>query len=556
MISLGINIGHDRGAAIIKDGELVGAISQERVDRIKHSPSIDIPFQAIDSIIKYLNISFKDINYIGISSTAVDAKDLVKFYRDKLIAYYRSCDFQLIPVSHHLSHALAAYNTSDFDDAIIIVADGGGEVLGIMEEAESIFIGKGTNVTLVEQRLQNSFMHPMSRAHNYLYPFMNKELIGEQVSIGRKYEQITKLIGFGSHGEGKTMGLSPYGKETIKKEITPLTDINFDLKFGDFVKEIDQLCINQNTSYDIIINNKKSDIALSIQQFAEKQIIEIIRYAVNKYGIKNICLSGGVFLNCPINHKILETFNDIKLHICPASGDEGQCIGNAYAAFKASGLSFKNSNRTLPFLGISYNNNRIEESLKQKNLKYRFLEENELASIIAKEIYKNKIIGLFYSRSEIGPRALCHRSILANPCSSGMKDYLNHKVKHREKFRPFAPSVMQEYQFDYFDLLQESPYMLLAAQVKEKYKKIIPAVTHIDGSARIQAVKKEDNSLVYHILEEFRKLSGVPIVLNTSFNDNGEPIVETPEDAIKTFLLTNIDILVLNNFIVFKNGKT
>lgn len=555
MISLGINLGHDRGVAIVKDGILIGAIAQERIDRIKHSPSIEVPYEAINELLKYLNILFDEIRYIGISSTAVDSKNLINFYADKLKEYYNCDNFELVAVPHHLSHALAAYHTSNFNNAVILVADGGGETLGSMEESESIFIAEEMKIYTAEQRLQCGYMHPMSRPHNYLYPFINRELVTEPVSIGKKYEQITQLIGFGKNGEGKTMGLAAYGKDIVEKPVIAAKNLNFELKFGDMITEIEAKTISENKSYFQYIKENSANIAFSMQKYAENQVLEIIKYIKVKYHAKNICLAGGLFLNCPINHRILEEISDITLHICPATGDDGQAIGNAFAAFKRFNLPIKNSCSVLPYLGISYTDEQITKALKKKNLKFDFLSDEQLSIAIAKEIYNNKIVAVCFGRSEVGPRALCHRSILANPCWEGMKDYLNERVKHRERFRPFAPVVKADYQYKIFDLKQDSPYMLFSAKVKDEYRSVIPSVTHVDGSARIQAVSRQNNKLMYSILDEFEKISGVPVILNTSFNDNGEPIVETPEDAIKTFLLTNIDVLILNNYIVYKDKQ-
>lgn len=555
MISLGINVGHDRGAALVKDGVLVGAVAQERIDRIKHSPDTIIPFEAINELLKYLDISFEEIRYIGISSTAVDSKNLINYYTDKIKEYYNCGNFEMVSVPHHLSHALAAYHTSDFNDAVILVADGGGDTLGSMEEAESIFIAKGMEIYTAEQRLQCGYMHPMSRVHNYLYPFMNRELFNEPVSIGKKYEQITQLIGFGSHGEGKTMGLAAYGNSIIEKPVMPVKNLDFDLSFGDMLAEIEENTISEEKSYSQYINENRANIANSIQKYAENQVLEIVKYIKAKYQAKNICLAGGLFLNCPINHRILEEIDDITLHICPATADDGQAIGNAFAAFKKFDFPIKNSSSVLPYLGLSYTDDQIENAINKKGLKFDYLSEEQLTSAVAKEIYNNKNVAVCFGRSEVGPRALCHRSILANPCWEGMKDYLNERVKHRESFRPFAPVVKADYQYKIFDLKQNSPYMLFSAQVKEEYKSVIPSVTHVDGSARIQAVSSDNNRLMYSILDEFEKISGIPVLLNTSFNDNGEPIVETPDDAIKTFLLTNIDVLVLNNYIVYKDRQ-
>ncbi len=555
MISLGINIGHDRGAALVKDGQLIGAIAQERIDRIKHSPSTQVPYEAIDHLLAYLDINFQEINFIGISSIAVDSNELIDFYRREIIEHYGHSDVIIFSVPHHLSHAYSTYFTSGFNEAIILVADGGGEIIGKMEESESVFVGRGSTITCAEQRIQSQFVHTLSRPQNYIFPFMNPSFINDSVSMGKKYEQVTRLIGFGYGEEGKTMGLAAYGMDEIYKETTSLKSIDFKLSFGDIISEIHQDYLRSGESFSSYIKQKKANIAQSVQKYTERQVVEIIGYLLGRYGIRNICLAGGLFLNCPINHKLLETFENIKLHICPCAGDDGQAIGNAFAAFKLGGQVPYNSSAPIPYLGISYTDYDIKVALNRKKLSYKYMDEDILAQFIAHSIFANKIVGFFYGRSEIGPRALCHRSILANPCWEGMKDYLNQRVKHRESFRPFAPAVKKDAQYEYFALLQDSPYMLLAAQVLEKHKNRIPSVTHVDGTARVQAVGMEDNPLMYKVLNYFESLSGVPIVLNTSFNDNGEPIVESPDDAIGTFLRTNIDILVLNNFVIEKKPE-
>lgn len=551
MISLGFNIGHDRGAAIVKDGLLIGAIAQERIDRKKHSSSFHIPFMAIDYLLKYLDIKFEEIDIVGISSTAINANNLIELYKKELESYYKTENIKMIPVSHHQSHAFSTCFTSNFNEAIVLVADGGGEIIGDLEESESIFEFKHNNLCCKEQRLQSQFVHALSRPHNFLYSFMNSRFFNEKISIGKKYEQLTRLIGFGWGEEGKTMGLASYGECKYRKKCTPLENINFDLNFVDLIDLIEKDYKNSEKSFFQFIADNKANIACSIQQYAEDQIIELIRYIMHKYHPKNLCLAGGLFLNCPINHRILETFDDIRIHICPASGDDGQAIGNAFAAYNKIG-QINNTSEVLPYLGVSYSSSEILEVIKKKGQKYIYFSDDDLAEYIAKSIYNNKIVGFFHGRSEIGPRALCHRSILANPCWEGMKDYLNEKVKHREPFRPFAPVVTSNEQFDIFDLKQDSPYMLLAAQVNEKFNNTIPSVTHIDGSARVQSVSSKKDPLVFKILKEFEKLSGVPVILNTSFNDNGEPIVESPEDAINTFLKTNIDILILENYVIKK----
>ncbi len=553
-IVLGINIGHDRGAAILENGILLGAIAQERVDRIKHSTSMEIPFKAIDSLLNYFHISFNQIKYVGLSGTAVNIYELEYFYYTQLEEYYNYSDFKIIPVTHHLAHAESVFNTSGFEEAIIFVADGGGELIGNLEEAETIFWGKGKNIHALEQRLQSNYMHSFGRPQMYVYPFMNKQFSTEQISLGKKYSQITALLGFGLHGAGKTMGLAPYGKNLIDFKISPLDTFKFSLTFTDILDQIYNLFLKSGESYFLFIEKNKANIAQTMQCYLEKRIHVIVDYIIYKYQPKCICLAGGLFLNCPVNHQLIKNHPNINFFIFPACGDDGQAIGAAFHAYKMFGSDLKCTSFT-PYLGLDYKDNEIKAALIEKNLKYKQYSFERLSTILAKELKENKIIGLLHGRSEIGPRALCHRSIIASPTSSKMKDYLNKRVKHRETFRPFGPAVIDSSQFEIFNLKQDSPFMLLAAQVSSKYKGKIPAVTHIDGSARIQSISKHQNPFIYDIILKYASLTGIPVILNTSFNDNNEPIVESPYDAINTFLKTNIDILVIEDFIVYKESS-
>ena len=551
-ISMGINIGHDRGVAIVKDGILIGALAQERVDRIKHSTGLAIPYEAIDTLLKYLDISIHEINFIGITSIAVEISELSSYYASQIRNHYNYTDFQLIPISHHLAHASASFYTSGFNKSLIFIADGGGDIVGTQEESESVFIAKKQSIQLLERRLQSNYIHSWKRPQMYIYPFMNKAYSKEPISIGKKYSQITTLLQMGPHGEGKTMGLSAYGKRLIDFQFQKLDSLEFSLTFDDLLKEIYQIYLNSEQSYFDFMQIHKADIARTMQDYTEKRTMSIIDYLIDKYDPDNICLGGGLFLNCPLNHNILIKYPAIHLHICPAAGDDGQAIGAAFEASKYFCHTIQNLPTTIPYLGICYNSNEIEQVLKTRNQRYQKLSYDKLSSIIANCIYHNKVVGILHGRSEIGPRALCHRSILANPCCAEMKDYLNEHVKHREKFRPFAPVVTAERQFDIFDIKQDSPYMLLAAKVKDNYSSLLPAITHVDGSARVQSVKEEQEPFIYQILKEFEKLSGFPVLLNTSFNDFNEPIVESPNDAIKTFLSTQIDVLVIENYLIIK----
>lgn len=362
------------------------------------------------------------------------------------------------------------------------------------------------------------------------------------------------MIGFDWNQAGKTMGLASYGNCLIDFNVPEIKDLQFELTLDYIIEEIYRMYESSGLKYPTFINKYRQDIANTVQVYTEKMVIAIVGYLIDKYKINKLCLAGGLFLNCLLNHKILETYPDIELHICPAAGDDGQAIGAAFWSYrKFKDTTLLDNSKNIPYLGISYSNQLIKNSLENFNLKYEFYDStDELCKVIATNIYENKIIGFFTGRSEIGPRALCHRSIIANATWGGMKDYINQKVKHREPFRPFAPVVLEEYERTFFNLKQTFPYMLLAPTVNEDMSHLIPSVVHVDKTARVQSVNKNSNPFIYRVIEEFKNISGVPVILNTSFNDNGEPIVESPDDAIKTFLNTNIDVLVLEHFIVYK----
>lgn len=549
-------MGHDRSVSVVCDGELLGSLAAERVDRKKHSISSKVPFETIDTLLSYLCIDIYTIKYVGITYAAVNINNLSQLYADQLQEHYPNWNFKIIPVSHHLAHAASSYYTSCFDKALVFIADGGGDLVDGCEEAESLYIATRQNgLQLLEQRLQTNAIHTLSREQFHLYPYMNEIYKTEQISIAKKYEQITYILGFGWNQSGKTMGLASYGKELFPVKVPEISSLQYDLTAEFLIKEIYQLYLSSGSSYQSYIAKNRKHIAKTLQTYTETLVINIIGYLLQKYHIYHICLAGGLFLNCLLNHKLLEKYPEIIIHICPAAGDDGQSIGAAYIAYQyfIDKKLKKINNCSLPYLGISYSNEQIKDALERKYLSFKYYKNrDDLCKIIATEIYNNKIIGFFTGRSEVGPRALCHRSLLANATWSGMKDHLNEKVKHRENFRPFAPVVMEEFEQQYFKIKQSSPYMLLAPTVVTEYASQIPAVVHVDQTARVQSVNKKTNPFIYQVIKSFYELSGVPVLLNTSFNDNGEPIVETPQDAIITFLSTEIDVLVLENYLIYK----
>lgn len=550
-LALGISIGHDRSAAVVKDGILLGVVAQERLDRKKHSNSSFLAFECMDKLLNYLQISIHEIDCIGFSGSELDEDFNAGYLIQNFYSHYNCEHKPMYFVRHHQSHAEAVYAASPFNHALILIADGGGDYVGNQAEAESLFIGKDSDVTFIKGRYQDPIIRHMSNECNYLYPRMPKIIQDRQLSISRKYEQITYLLGFGWGQAGKTMGLASYGKSLLSYPPSADTDFKYEVNAKDILNDLYLLEAQSGQSHFQYLKENSANIAQTVQTYTEDIVIHLINSLIERYHEHNICLGGGLFLNCMLNKKILANCNVEKNYIFPACGDDGQAAGNAFFAYK------KHFGRTdfhvpLPYLGLSYSNQEIENEIQKKGLSYTYYPDEELAIKVAEYIAQEKIVGLHRGRTEIGPRALCHRSILANPANPHMKDILNSRVKHREYFRPFAPVVTLESLHEIFDIKQDSPYMLIAADVKQGFKDKIPAVTHVDGTARVQSVSIQQEPFIHAILLELGKRIGVPVVLNTSFNVAGEPIVETPGDTIQTFLKTEIDILIIGNYVIMK----
>lgn len=551
-IVLGIHVGHDRGACLIKDGEVIAALAQERLDRVKHSQSIAIPFDTIDVILKYCGLNVTDISCIGLSHVAIEGSAVLDLYKKEFFNHYKCSYVPFYFVSHHDAHAYAVYFSSGFDESLIFVSDGGGDFIDGKQESETMYIAKDATIMKISRRLQNIAVRHMKDPINHLLPFMPAYVQKLEMSLARKYSQITHLLGFKSGEEGKTMGLASYGKPLIDYADLFYKKLDFSLTYGDMIQEIFALQNLSGKSFKDFINEKAADIASTVQTYTEQSLISIIKSFLTRYPCKNLCLSGGIFLNCLTNHKILEQCDINNIFILPASGDDGQALGSAYYAYVQQYGGSQPFKISLPYIGLSYTDEEILDMINAKGLKFQKYDDHLLAKQIAAYIKENKIIGLHRGRTEIGPRALCHRSIIANPTNPEMKDVLNQRVKHREEFRPFAPTVTAEEQFKYFDLNRSSDYMLLATTVKKEYRTALTSITHIDNTARIQAVSQEQEPFIHMLLEEVKNLTGYPILLNTSFNVAGQPIVESPLDALNTFLATNIDVLVLSNYIINK----
>lgn len=551
-VALGIHVGHDRGACIIKDGKVIASLANERIDRIKHSQSLETPFEAINMLLKYCKLSIDDVGAIGLSGVAFEGMKMFNWYKSEFHAYYKCNHIPFYLIGHHEAHAYSTYYSSGFNKSLVFVFDGGGDFLYSKQEAETVYIGQDGNITEIDRRLQDMAVRHMKDEINHVFPLMPIYVQNLEMSLARKYSQITRLLGFGFGQEGKTMGLASYGTPLLNFSELNYNNLNYSLTYKDLIKEFYIMQQRDGKDFRGYISEQRENIASTVQSFIEHAVLSIISNFTKKYSIKNICLAGGLFLNCLTNHKILEKCKLDSVFLLPSSGDDGQALGCAYYAYIHEYGYDSPFKIKLPYLGISYSESEIKSAIEKKGLKYNRYNDVELASVMADYISENKIIAFHRGKTELGPRALCHRSILANPTNPYMKDILNNRVKHREAFRPFAPTVIEEDQYKYFDLLQDSPYMLLATTVKEEYRTQLSSITHVDNTARIQSVSKDREPFIHSFLLALKERTGFSIVLNTSFNVAGQPIVESPADAIDLFLLNEIDVLVIGNYVIIK----
>ena len=576
MYTLGISCYyHDSAAAILKDGKVIAAVEEERFSRKKFDDGF--PKLAIDWCIKESGVTPEQID-----SVAFYDKPILKFERllDNYIAVaprglhsfldvipkwihkrlwikedikknLKGFRGNIIFPDHHTSHASHAFFTSPFTEAAILTVDGVGEWT-------TTAFGKAHDITL---ELINDIRWPHS--------------------VGLFYSAFTYFLGFKvNEGEYKLMGLSSYGKpkyyDLILNELIDLKkdgSIHLNMKYFAFTH--DKVMTNQNFSDLFGIPPRKEDskteqihfdIGASAQLVLENILLNMVEHVHEKTKMKNLCFGGGVALNGVANYRILKEGPFENIHIPPSPGDGGSAIGCAqYSYFCQCKKKREIGNdaeriRNNIYVGPSYSNNQIKSYLDKNHIQYEYLETNRLLETTAKLISEQNIIGWFQDKMEWGPRALGNRSILADPREEKMKDILNEKIKHRESFRPFAPSILEEYASDYFEIdqffkkLQSNPfpYMLLVAKVKKPDK--IPAITHVDGTGRLQTVSRSTNQLYYDLISKFFEITGVPVVVNTSMNVRGEPIVNTLEQAFNMLIKTDLDYIMMGNHVIPKQG--
>jgi carbamoyltransferase len=554
---------HDSAAALLKDGVVIAAGQEERFSRKRHDS--DFPSKAIQYVLHEAGIRPDELDAVGFYD-----KPLLKFERmlsTYVATFPRSFNSfrKAMPVwlheklwvpsiirkelkpykgpiyfaEHHMSHAASCFLPSPFEEAAILTVDGVGEWA-----TASYGVGKGTDVTMLKEI---RFPH----------------------SLGLLYSAFTYYLGFKvNSAEYKVMGLAPYGKpvhfDRIMKEMVHLNEdgsFKLDMKYFSY----DHGLRMTNGAFDEFFGGpprrpetwmaeREFDIAASVQKVCEEVVLHMVRHLHRETGLAKLCMAGGVALNCVANGRVIRETPMKELWVQPAAGDAGGAVGVAHYLYNTIEKQPRAKGWTHAYLGPQFTDAEIAQYLDGAGARYTTLTDQELPRRTAKLVSEGHVVGWFQGRMEFGPRALGARSILADPRDPKMRDTLNMKIKFREGFRPFAPSVLMDKASEWFEIDCDSPYMLLVAQVREG-KRTIPSVTHVDNSARLQTVTREEAPLYYDLIRAFEEITGVPIVINTSFNVRGEPIVCTPHDAYLCFMRTNMDHLVLGHHLLDKKEQ-
>lgn len=558
MISIGVNYSqmHDSSACIARDGEVLFAVAEERLSRVKHDARF--PTQAIRACLGFAGLRAEEVDFVcqgwpkpsatyahdlknyALGRQPVDSRALLNSTRHYVSMWHQRSGenrfrhefgtskpkFRL--VDHHLAHAISAYAYSGFDDAAVLVLDGRGAW-----EATSLWRGHGGLLD-----------------HVWTIPWPN--------SLGLFYAQFTHYLGFEPNAdEWKVMGLAPYGEpgidlgEFIIPEDSPYrvsTKLLISKDSAPLAKIEKRLGPRRIPESEIGTPHK--NLAFSVQDACERAMLVLARAAVAKTGCRNLCLAGGVALNSKANGKILSSGIVDRIFVQPAAGDDGVCLGAVLAPNLDAGGKLPLHKMRHAYLGPQSTEDDIARTID--TYKLRATRVSDQAAAAAQMLANGKILGWFQGRMEFGPRALGARSILADPRDPEMNVKVNNAVKFREWWRPFAPSMLREVANDYIESATDSPFMILTAQVKPDKRAVIPSVTHVDGSARPQTVERDVNPLYWRLIQEFGARTSVPVVMNTSFNLRGEPIVCTPTEAVRTFFSSGMDALVMGNFVVEK----
>lgn len=573
MFTLGLNAYHaDSSAAIYKDGTLIAATEEERFRRLKHWAGF--PSMAIAFCLKEAGVSLDRVDHITIGRDpkakfsrkvlflAKDPFAGVSTVRERLanrnkiaslekeFAFHFGADPSMIKqkirnIEHHRSHMASAFYPSPFEESAILSIDGSGDFTTTM-----IGVGKGTRIEVLDS-------------------------IDFPVSCGLFYTAFTQFLGFPHYGdEYKVMGLAPYGQpkyvDKIYKVIRFKDNGLFDWDHRYFVSPRDVVITygkdniphvgNLFSDYFVKVFGKPrakdepltqdhKDMAASVQRATEELIMHLLTHLQKRTGLKNICIAGGVAQNSVANGKIIGRTGFEKLYIPPAGHDAGLSMGSALYHYHHVLSNPRVEPTFSAYTGSKFSNEEIETVLRNKGIQYQRLSDEALYEKVVAKLIEPGVVGWFSGRAEFGPRALGARSILADPRNSKAKDLLNMKIKRRESFRPFAPSILKEYTGEYFENVEDVPFMEKVFLIREEKRSTIPAVTHVDGTGRLQTVMKEISPRYHALIDKFREKTGVPILLNTSFNEN-EPIVNTPAEALDCFLRTQMDMLVLENCLI------
>jgi len=567
LVILGINFGgHDTSACLMINGKIVAACEEERFLKEKHTR--EFPTNSINECLRKAKITMDNVDEIGIDFDPVyrikenylkpalnDEKRLEFLFNDiervqndynieKTVREKTNFKGKFTTHLHHLCHLASCFYPSGFDNAVLFSNDGMGEI-----ETSLYGIGRDDEI---------SIFHKGNRYPN---------------SLGLLYSAITHYLGWKHHSdEGIIMGLASYGDDThiVKNSNKSYKEFFKEIIYetGDFDFEIDLSWIAYYHVRDKWISDKflevfgpqrqpegsvtqhHKDVAAALQNRIEEIVLNQLKKVKEKFGLKKLCIAGGVGLNCSLNGKIIDSKLFEEIFVQPASGDNGAAIGACFLSHKKLTNEKISKKWNDSYLGSSFTNDEIKKELKEHGLDSKIVDNIYEKTAVA--LKNKKIIGWFQGGAEFGPRALGNRSILTSPFPKEMKDILNSRVKFREEFRPFAPAILYEFTQEYFDIQQESPHMLITAQVKPEKVDEIPAVVHVDNSARLQTVKSENNDRFRKLIEAFHKITNCPVILNTSFNVKGQPIVNSPKDAIECFLGTNIDVLVIGDYYIEK----
>lgn len=553
--------GHDSSAALFKEGKLLHAVEEERFNRIKHGGG-EFPIRSIEYCLEEEGLEIENLESIIFTYdpsnygtgffrsllSEVEQDGLRKFYRLKnrleksiisrgfkskinlrqIETHFDGETPQIEYCSHHRCHAISAFHPSGFEDALVLTLDGRGEI-------ESTVVWDAN-------------LEGLNKMSSFEYPN----------SLGTFYGAVTEFLGYrNNNGEGKVMGLAPYGSENEDIEdalrdiieLGPEYDVSALTSGGveKGVERLEEIFDRERNEHGENFDQWEKDLAYIVQKLLEEMVKDLVRENIDKTDSKNVCLAGGVALNCKMNKAVMEMPEVDNVFVQPVCNDAGIVLGAGWKDQSPDDVEPMSD----VYWGPSYSNEEVEEKLRKYKLDYS--KPENLEREVAEEIADGKLIGWFQRSLEMGPRALGHRSILASPKTEKSRKRVNKYVKNRESWRPFAPSMLEEAADEYLEDAEESPYMIKTFDVKEEKKEEIPAALHPgDETTRPQTVSKEQDERYYGLIKEFEKITGTPVILNTSFNDHGEPIVNTPKQAIKDFYAMGLDVLVINDYIVRK----